>query len=490
MSINFCQEHHSPVISSSHVCRDGYDVHNLIAINQAIKKNGFWAEYFIRPPVDILIKFPIPIEISHILLGVKIGENQTTGLEIWSQYLSANNHCNTEEKFELIGKRFNITESYLLFINNQYSPRKHFSKLPKNILSSNIVTYRFNAKFYANLSSVNSLRISLIKVLRSDSPVLSKLEVWGQPARSCQESIVLSVLEAEQNYLPSSSTTSSNNKDQFCKTDSQDLENQNLTEIVDNYSFDDDDDLDIPSEFIDPITCEIMTLPVVLPSGHTVDQSTIEKYIETEASWGRFPNDPFTGVLFKSDQKPVPNSSLKVRIDQFLIKNNNLFSHIPRTVGNKQCQNSINLKTSSLLASDAKMEAMQGIKRLSSELETNVKKHKPNIETNISELYKNCNKISEHQVNDDNLKFSVDLDEALRITLSNCKSYSKPLLESKNNVEDLLCNVCSSDAILYRLSCFHLLCRECLVQKSKKTQVICDKCHIPSTISNIVRVHA
>ncbi|XP_023234750.1 RING finger protein 37-like [Centruroides sculpturatus] len=490
MAVNFCQEHHSPAISSSHVCRDGYDVTNLIAINQAVRKNGFCAEYFIKPPVNIIIKFPIPIEISHVLLGVKLGEYQTTSLEIWSKYWPTN-YDDKDEKFELIGKSTNIIESNVLFANNKYAPRKLFSKLPKNMLPGDVASRRFTAKQYTNLSSIGSLQISLIKVSHSGFPLLSKLEVWGQPARSCLESVVMSVLKAEQNSLPSSSSSSlfKSDKDRFDKLKNLDLD------IGKNDHHLDEDELDIPAEFIDPITCSIMTLPIVLPSGHTIDQLTLEKYVKTEASWGRFPNDPFTGVPFNSYQKPVPSASLKVRIDQFLLKNNKLYSEVPRTVGTKEQENSKG-RISSLVNSDGKLESTQGTKRSSPESNMCVKKHKLNINNDSSgvmNIFNYYNPISEHQksssspTNEDDLKFSSNLDEALRATLSSCKSYTKPLSEKVN---DLLCCVCHSDAILYSLSCLHLLCRECLVQKSKKTRVICDKCHAPSTVGNIVRVHA
>lgn len=40
----------------------------------------------------------------------------------------------------------------------------------------------------------------------------------------------------------------------------------------------------VPEEFVDPITCEVMVLPVVLPSGKVIDRSTLQKFIDTEVS--------------------------------------------------------------------------------------------------------------------------------------------------------------------------------------------------------------
>lgn len=77
----------------------------------------------------------------------------------------------------------------------------------------------------------------------------------------------------------------------------------------------------IPDEFLDPITQEVMVLPMLLPSGMSVDNSTLEEHQKREATWGRSPNDPFTGVPFTSMSRPVPNPQLKSRIDHFLLRN-------------------------------------------------------------------------------------------------------------------------------------------------------------------------
>lgn len=77
----------------------------------------------------------------------------------------------------------------------------------------------------------------------------------------------------------------------------------------------------IPDDFLDPITQEVMLLPMLLPSGMSVDNSTLEEHQKREATWGRAPNDPFTGVPFTSMSRPVPNPQLKSRIDHFLLRN-------------------------------------------------------------------------------------------------------------------------------------------------------------------------
>ena len=53
---------------------------------------------------------------------------------------------------------------------------------------------------------------------------------------------------------------------------------------------------EIPSEFLDSITYDIMSVPMVLPSGYCVDRSTLEKLSNSDALCGRAPSDPFTGT--------------------------------------------------------------------------------------------------------------------------------------------------------------------------------------------------
>ena len=51
----------------------------------------------------------------------------------------------------------------------------------------------------------------------------------------------------------------------------------------------------IPEKFLDEITCDVMAVPMLLPSGHYVDKDTLDKLMHTDAIYGRTPSDPFTG---------------------------------------------------------------------------------------------------------------------------------------------------------------------------------------------------
>lgn len=53
---------------------------------------------------------------------------------------------------------------------------------------------------------------------------------------------------------------------------------------------------EVPSEFLDKITYEVMQIPMLLPSGHCVDRSTVERLGNNDSLYGRPPTDPFTGT--------------------------------------------------------------------------------------------------------------------------------------------------------------------------------------------------
>ncbi|KAL6045702.1 putative ubiquitin conjugation factor E4 [Balamuthia mandrillaris] len=67
---------------------------------------------------------------------------------------------------------------------------------------------------------------------------------------------------------------------------------------------------EIPDEFLDPITCALMTDPVTLPSGHVVDRPTIARHLLSDGT------NPFTRAPLSLDMLQ-PNDELRDRIAQF-----------------------------------------------------------------------------------------------------------------------------------------------------------------------------
>ena len=56
-------------------------------------------------------------------------------------------------------------------------------------------------------------------------------------------------------------------------------------------------DVQAPLGFFDELTCEMMQIPMLLPSAHYVDRSTLDRLRHMDLTYGRAPLDPFTGAL-------------------------------------------------------------------------------------------------------------------------------------------------------------------------------------------------
>ena len=68
---------------------------------------------------------------------------------------------------------------------------------------------------------------------------------------------------------------------------------------------------EIPDEFLDPVMYTLMTDPIKLPSGGTMDRSNILRHLLTDET------DPFTRQPLKAEDL-VPDAELKAKIDAWI----------------------------------------------------------------------------------------------------------------------------------------------------------------------------
>ena len=80
-------------------------------------------------------------------------------------------------------------------------------------------------------------------------------------------------------------------------------------------------EVEIPSEFIDELTHEMMRLPIRLPSNKYIDKSTLDKYVNEKEKMKEQIVDPFTRLPFSASHKVIIDEVLKSRIDKFLFDN-------------------------------------------------------------------------------------------------------------------------------------------------------------------------
>ncbi|XP_054429938.1 RING finger protein 37 [Pteronotus mesoamericanus] len=334
MVINLCLPQFRPRIYCNKIPADGYEVENLISEDLTKRSRGFRTEYFIKPPVYVTVSFPFDVEICRISIDLSArGGQNVTGLEMYTSALSSRASWNTpecwtlgpaeppipdKEAFTLVGKVLLKNQSQVVFSHRGFKARPPFASMEATLSSPALVAQELWNRGPLSLSHVAHLKICIAHVTGGGIPCIRRLEVWGQPAKTCSQEVIDSVLLVASESLPQALALQAPAlpMESDCglggQSEGQQARSslQELAEVIP----------DVPEEFLDPITLEIMPCPMLLPSGKVIDQSTLEKCNRSEATWGRVPSDPFTGVAFTPHSQPLPHPSLKARIDQFLLQ--------------------------------------------------------------------------------------------------------------------------------------------------------------------------
>ncbi|CAO1434251.1 unnamed protein product [Diamesa serratosioi] len=279
-------------ITSNGVSDDFYALENLISHDNVKKKLGFMCYSVSKPPIDIIIVLKVKVNLKsikvHSVLSPSLKSNK------FQVFVSTKDYKG-ESVFKKIGD-VGLSDEEEGFI---LSSRDNSVVENEHVLFSNQTVYPSTR--YA-IKNVDTFKISIFGTKNGRAPVLKSVEIWGTP------SSLNSPLEIKQ------LTKLYNVVNEERKEELLNLEAANEKNI---------DTFEIPEEFLDVITCEIINIPMVLPSGNVVDILTIEKCKNNEEKLGRLPSDPFTGLLYTSSTQPLFNAALKARIDSFKLKNSN-----------------------------------------------------------------------------------------------------------------------------------------------------------------------
>lgn len=167
-----------------------------------------------------------------------------------------------------------------------------------------------------SIEGMNILKILIQDTKNRRAPVLKKIEVWGLLSKRN----ALEDIEMLKKLLRSSETNTLRTTENQPSLDTTGLNFQ------------------IPEDFMDSITNDLMVMPYVLPSGNIIDETSIEKHNRHEAAYGRLPSDPFTGLVYTPNHHPKFNDSLKQRLDDFKLRNSQELEvkKSGRTVGKKR----------------------------------------------------------------------------------------------------------------------------------------------------------
>ncbi|XP_011165030.1 RING finger protein 37 isoform X2 [Solenopsis invicta] len=493
MLLNFCDPRLRPEIKCSAINTDGYEVTNLI--NGSCK--GYLAYSCIKPPIHIDITFLCNISINHVLIWPSVGSQKSSGFQLCSR-----NTTDSSIPYTVLSSGFlGPNDTGVLFYSGDLNPSE--IPTPANFLRRYIKVSLAPLTTYAHV-----LRITICKTEKS-VPALGKVEVWGTVSSRCGKDVVASVhtLWAGQRAplkLPVPEL----------KMDNTPKDNRNnRLKIEANF--------EIPENFLDPITCEIMTQPIILPSGNIIDQSTLEKYEENERIWGRSLSDPFTGLLFTNERRCILATALKSRIDKFLLDNSNqnevkrlprVLGHGPAIAGNRRIievpkfvLNRLNdslKRPAEVIKPSVRKQMMdnnsQRAKKYCHKLPTVIMpkpstanaRAKPrqltNILTSSKLVHNNSENDSEILSREDKPLLSGDifLDSNLNTQLPTMKHFGTPETIELHKMSHK-CECCSN-SIFYRLPCEHVICRKVLLSIEISQ---CKSCGFSYKSSDVVRIH-
>ncbi|CAF2644660.1 unnamed protein product [Rotaria sp. Silwood2] len=269
--------------------------------------NGFLIDPLQRPPIDIYIRFPFNIDIKHIYLSPSIGHHRSTLIEI-----SVNHQIIDEKTSWLINsmnksnilnvEQISFHRIVQILNEDEITQRIEIYDHDNEQSTNNTRKYRFSS--YLHLINCSTIKITIKRAWRLSSCALKYLQIWAILSNSIPNELKIKlqqIISPHSHELSSSSSTNDKNSSQSSSTKIN----------------------DIPSEFLDSLTYDLMLIPMLLPSGNLIDRTTLEKCINEDIRWCRVPRDPFTLEAFTEITQPVVAQQLKIRIDQYLSEHQN-----------------------------------------------------------------------------------------------------------------------------------------------------------------------
>lgn len=430
---NFLDPKLSPNVKTDAPCMDSYETNNLISGNFLSKARGFVAYSHIKPPIDVEFKLICPIDVHYIKIHSVVGSQRTSGITVL---------VGDEKSLVEVGQA-SYEEDGVIFCNLRYHTSRN---LPDNPHKYSIRYLRNNCRYA--FTKCTKIVIRIFKTRRT-VPCLAGVEIWGTVARSCPLVTINSI---------------------HCLMNKTEVEKETKVDNVKQ-----EVNFKVPDEFLDAITYDVMSLPMTLPSGHNVDQTTLEKCVNNDNTYGRQPCDPFTGLKFTPIRKPVFNTALKTRIDMFLIENSNreeLFN-VKRTLGRKRVYDNGDITNCNV----------KKFKSTRNYYNDNVQQCNDEILVKSSNETLSLDDAINKVLNSENfLRFTVD-----SVTTSASTAVATPpttaaaavaALDDNDLVMMKCCVLCknSDENNIYIIPCEHLFCRSCLLKICETLKCnICDK---------------
>ena len=618
MLVNFAVDCIGTKISCDKVSSDGYEPDNLLCHGRGWHRSqGFLAERFIKPPITVTLTFPCPVNLSHLVIDPQVGSQRSSTIEIYTAVRSrlqkraaatesqtgasaattdrsggsrdATENTNgtltdLEPIFKRVGSVRCLEPGQVCFDNPRFVHT--LSSTDGNFAGSYQYHLELRHHQWMMLSAVEFLAVRILYTVNGSIAAIGRLEVWGQPARSCPpqlREVVLQKYAAAVGLPLHHSSDVSDQKtgvkggkkgdtDSPCNSQNGNIKTHSIMQDSvhvfnkENNTLPSHSQLppscteqapetggvDIPEEFLDELTFDIMSTPMLLPSGHSIDVFTLERFSDAEATYGRQPSDPFTGLVFTSTRQPVLNETLKMRIDRFLSEHADEPSlrHVPRALGRavqspRKALNSNSDKTGKDHARSVDRRTRSSVQNLKQEMENRLQ-HKesnpcvkdaqhnfpPSVASTVSDVTPPNKKAKTEQETIPPVKASSSrtltgcsgpvatttnsesheerlrssLTSSLSSVLRGLPSFTTPAVEhpSPGTVPSGpdQCSSCrtklgqvdagartAEHSVTYMLPCEHLMCRVCLVATGSVNSVMCTMCHRQFARADVVRTH-
>lgn len=280
-----------------------------------------------------------------------------------------------------------------------------------------------------SLQSVQVLKIVIQDTVLRRAPALKKIEVWGFPSFKNSKDDTLFICKLYRGITETEENTENREE---CSTEAQETA------------------FNIPEEFLDSITHELLVMPFILPSGSIIDETTMEKHNKHEEIYGRLPSDPFTSLIFTSEHQPKFHEVLKIKLDEFKLRHSDEIEvkRSGRTLGIGKKQKSVE-SANGCYASNGHISKKIKLNSSSSS----------DLNSLISSIYKNK-------------QVSV---------------FTRPKETEKTN-RSACCKKCNSEntSNVYRISsCNHLICKVCLLHQDST----CGACRMSFQSKDVTKLN-
>lgn len=295
---------------------DQHSSSNLIATEPQTRSRGLRVEHYIRPPVTITLDLCFPVTVQCVLLSLDLPQQAQGRVELvgsvgrrGGEYrLCAGPLVGTSGI--ILAARCKRQHGMLPMASKLSEWVVHRSYAGKDLQRQDCVEFPLR-----DGNAARHLKQLQVKITRwtGPKPVSIKwLEVWGVLSTACSrgekngflEKFHSSIMTPKIQGLPPKMFQDKDRTQGALVLRPQEVPpSQQATpstrgeaSVLSPKAESTTSHQRTPEEFLDALTFEMMVLPMLLPSGHCVDRSTVDKLAHADALYGRLPTDPFTGT--------------------------------------------------------------------------------------------------------------------------------------------------------------------------------------------------